>query len=338
MENVTNQAGKALKGENSNISGIFKVIGKWIARYGAQLCFLAILFLVLVFSTTTFFTAKNLINVMRQVSINVFVACAMTMILIAGGIDLSIGAVMATTGMVAAYMSLAGIPFFLCVLAGLAVGTIAGLVNGIIIANTNMQPFIVTYSTQIILRGMVYVITAAGTVRLTSEAFLNFGGGSLGPIPWPILYMIVVIVFSVLILNRSKLGRHIYAIGGNPKAAEYSGINIKKVKIFIYTLSGTLAALSGLVLTSRNSSMQPSVGTGLEMDAIAAVVLGGTSMAGGQGAIAGTIIGAFIIGFINNGLNLMQMDSFWQYIVKGIVILIAVYMDFVKSKKLQKGK
>ena len=245
---------------------------------------------------------------------------------------------MATTGMVAAYMSLAGIPFFLCVLAGLAVGTIAGLVNGIIIANTNMQPFIVTYSTQIILRGMVYVITAAGTVRLTSEAFLNFGGGSLGPIPWPILYMIVVIVFSVLILNRSKLGRHIYAIGGNPKAAEYSGINIKKVKIFIYTLSGTLAALSGLVLTSRNSSMQPSVGTGLEMDAIAAVVLGGTSMAGGQGAIAGTIIGAFIIGFINNGLNLMQMDSFWQYIVKGIVILIAVYMDFVKSKKLQKGK
>ena len=275
---------------------------------------------------------------MRQVSINVFVACAMTMILIAGGIDLSIGAVMATTGMVAAYMSLAGISFFLCVLAGLAVGTIAGLVNGIIIANTNMQPFIVTYSTQIILRGMVYVITAAGTVRLTSEAFLNFGGGSLGPIPWPILYMIVVIVFSVLILNRSKLGRHIYAVGGNPKAAEYSGINIKKVKIFIYTLSGTLAALSGLVLTSRNSSMQPSVGTGLEMDAIAAVVLGGTSMAGGQGAIAGTIIGAFIIGFINNGLNLMQMDSFWQYIVKGIVILIAVYMDFVKSKKLQKGK
>lgn len=338
MENVTNQAGKALKGENSNISGFFKVIGKWIARYGAQLCFLAILFLVLAFSTTTFFTAKNLINVMRQVSINVFVACAMTMILIAGGIDLSIGAVMATTGMVAAYMSLAGIPFFLCVLAGLAVGTIAGLVNGIIIANTNMQPFIVTYSTQIILRGMVYVITAAGTVRLTSEAFLNFGGGSLGPIPWPILYMIVVIVFSVLILNRSKLGRHIYVIGGNPKAAEYSGINIKKVKIFIYTLSGTLAALSGLVLTSRNSSMQPSVGTGLEMDAIAAVVLGGTSMAGGQGAIAGTIIGAFIIGFINNGLNLMQMDSFWQYIVKGIVILIAVYMDFVKSKKLQKGK
>ena len=302
------------------------------------MCFLAILFLVLAFSTKTFFTAKNLINVMRQVSINVFVACAMTMILIAGGIDLSIGAVMATTGMVAAYMSLAGIPFFLCVLAGLAVGTIAGLVNGIIIANTNMQPFIVTYSTQIILRGMVYVITAAGTVRLTSEAFLNFGGGSLGPIPWPILYMIVVIVFSVLILNRSKLGRHIYAIGGNPKAAEYSGINIKKVKIFIYTLSGTLAALSGLVLTSRNSSMQPSVGNGLEMDAIAAVVLGGTSMAGGQGAIAGTIIGAFIIGFINNGLNLMQMDSFWQYIVKGIVILIAVYMDFVKSKKLQKGK
>ncbi|MGI5985949.1 MAG: ABC transporter permease [Oscillospiraceae bacterium] len=306
----------------------------WLLRYAAQIAFLAILFIVLSVSSPVFLTGQNLLNVMRQVSTNVFVACAMTLILISGGIDLSIGAVMASAGMVSAYMSLAGIPFAVCLIAGLLVGALVGLINGVIIANTNMQPFIVTYATQIILRGMVYVITAAGTMRLANQAFLNFGGGRLGRIPWPIIYMIIVIIMSVLILNYSKLGRHIYAIGGNAKAAQFAGINIKRIKIFIYTLSGTLAALSGLVLTSRNSSMQPSLGVGLEMDAIAAVVLGGTSMAGGQGAIAGTIIGAFIIGFINNGLNLLRMDSFWQYIIKGIVILIAVYMDFVKNKKI----
>lgn len=310
---------------------------RWLMRYAAQLTFLALLFIVLSLATPVFLTAKNLINVMRQVSTNVFVACGMTLILISGGIDLSIGSVMAMTGMVSAYLSLAGIPFFVCALVGLITGGIAGLVNGFIIANTTMQPFIVTYSTQIILRGMVYVITAAGTLRLTSEAFLNFGGGSLGPIPWPVIYMVAVIILSVLVLNHTRLGRHIYAIGGNPKAAEFAGIDMKQVKTFIYTLSGILSALSGLVLTSRNSSMQPSIAVGFEMDAIAAVVLGGTSMAGGQGAIAGTIIGAFIIGFINNGLTLLRMDSFWQYIVKGVVILIAVYLDFVKSQKLSKA-
>lgn len=319
-------------------SSLGKKLSGWLLRYAAQLAFLAILFIVLSATSPVFLSGKNLINVMRQVSTNVFVACAMTLILILGGIDLSIGAVMATAGMVSALMSLSGVPFVVCAFVGLLVGAAAGLINGIIISNTNMQPFIVTYATQIILRGMVYVITAAGTLRLTSQGFLNFGGGSLGPIPWPVLYMIIVVVISVLILNYSKLGRHIYSIGGNPKAAQFAGINTRRIKIFIYTFSGTMAALSGLVLTSRNSSMQPSLGVGLEMDAIAAVVLGGTSMAGGQGAIAGTIIGAFIIGFINNGLNLLGMDSFWQYIVKGIVILIAVYMDFVKSNKIKKAE
>jgi ribose transport system permease protein len=325
------------KASTLNLS-LGKRLGGWLLRYAAQLAFLAILFIILSASSPVFLSGRNLINVMRQVSTNVFVACAMTLILILGGIDLSIGAIMAASGMVSAFMSLAGVPFFDCALVGLLVGTVAGLVNGIIISSTNMQPFIVTYATQIILRGMVYVITAAGTLRLTSQAFLDFGGGMLGPIPWPVLYMVIVVVASILILNYSKLGRHIYAIGGNPKAAQFAGINIRKIKILIYALSGTLARLSGLVLTSRNSSMQPSLGVGLEKDAIAAVVLGGTSMAGGQGAIAGTVIGAFIIGFINNGLNLLGMDSFWQYIVKGIVILIVVYMDFIKGNKISKAE
>lgn len=313
-------------------------IGHWFMRYGGQFVFLIALFIVITIADqkNVFLTSRNMLNVMRQVATNVFVACGMTFILIAGGIDLSIGAEMALTGMVSAYMSLAGVPFIICALVGILVGAAAGFINGIICAKTDLQPFIVTYSTQIIIRGMVYVITAAGTCRITNKLFLDFGGESLGPIPLPVIYMIIIVALMIILLNYTKFGRHIFAIGGNPKAASYAGINTVKIKILIYTLSGVLSALAGLVMTSRNSSMQPGLATGLEMDAIAAVVLGGTSMAGGQGAIAGTVIGAFIIGFINNGLNLLGMNSFWQYIVKGIVILIAVYLDFIKNKKISK--
>lgn len=284
-----------------------------------------------------FRTANNIINVCRQVSINMIIACAMTMVLIIGGIDLSVGSIMAMAGMIAAFLSLKGIPFAVCMTAGLAAGAAAGFVNGMILANTKLPPFIVTYAVQSILRGMVYVITGAGTIRLTSDTFLKFGGASLGIIPLPVIYMVIIIVISTLILGRSKFGRHMFAIGGNSKAAQYAGINIKKVTLLIYIISGICAALAGLVLTSRNSSMQPAVGNGAEMDAIAAVVLGGTSMAGGRGSVSGTILGAFIIGFINNGLNMLQMDSFYQYIAKGIVILIAVYMDDIKNQRLAKG-
>lgn len=308
-----------------------------INQYLGQIAFLALIFIVLSLSSEKFLTVNNLINVSRQISTNMYVSCALTLILITGGIDLSGGSVMALAGMVSAYMSIAGLPFWLCALGGLASGAVAGLANGLVLANTKLPPFIVTYSTQSILRGMVYVITTAGTLRLTNPQFLAFGGGSLGFLPWPVVYMILVIILTSIILNRSQMGRHMYAIGGNPKAAEFSGVNVKKVKIFIYMFSGVLAALAGLVYTSRNTSMQPSLGVGVEMDAIAAVVLGGTSMSGGMGGLFGTIIGAFIIGFINNGLNLMRMDSFWQYICKGIVILIAVYADDIKNKRMLKA-
>lgn len=307
---------------------------RFIMDHLGQLVFLIGIFVILSLTTTTFLTGRNLINVLRQLSTNMYVSCALTMILITGGIDLSVGSVMALAGMVASYMSLAGVPFGVCAVTAIVCGVAVGFINGLLIANTNMAPFIVTYSSQSILRGMVYVITTAGTLRLTDSAFIAFGGGSLGVVPWPVIYMIVVIVAAYLILNRSKSGRHMYAIGGNPRAAEYAGIKIKRIKVSIYMMSGMMAALAGLVYTSRNNSMQPTLGTGVEMDAIAAVVLGGTSMAGGQGSIFGTILGVFIIGFINNGLNLLKMDSFWQYICKGIVILIAVFADDVKNKRM----
>ena len=313
-------------------------LGRWLVNYGGQLSFLLILIVVLSFSAPTFLKPNNIINVSRQVSVNMIIACAMTVVLISGGIDLSTGSVMAMSGMVSAYLSFSGYPFALCALAGILTGVISGVINGFILANTKLPPFIVTYAMQSILRGIVFVATGAGTIRLENKAYLDFGGSSIGGIPLPVIYMIVVIVAIWLVLARSRVGRHIYAIGGNPKAAQFAGINTKRIVMMIYTLCGACAALAGLVLTSRNTSMQPAVGVGSEMDAIAAVVLGGTSMAGGQGAIAGTIIGAFIIGIINNGLNLLGMDSYYQYICKGIVILIAVYMDDVKNKKVLSGK
>ena len=312
-------------------------LSRWLVQYAGQIAFLVILFVILSVASPTFRTPGNLINVARQVSVNMIVACAMTMVLIIGGIDLSVGSVMAMSGMVSSYLSLAGLPFPVCMAAGLAAGAASGFIDGLILAHADLPPFIVTYAMQSILRGMVYVITAAGTIRLTSSAYLSFGGGLIGPVPLPVIYMVVIIILSILLLSHSRLGRHMYAIGGNPKAAQFAGIDTKRVKILIYTLSGVCAAMAGLVLTSRNSSMQPGVGSGAEMDAIAAVVLGGTSMAGGRGAISGTILGAFIIGFINNGLNMLRMDSFYQYIAKGIVILIAVYMDYVKNQRLLKG-
>lgn len=311
----------------------------WMAtlkQYLGQILFLAVIFILLSVMTTTFLTSRNLINVSRQISTNMYVSCAMTVILITGGIDLSGGSIMALAGMVSAYMSIAGVPFGICALAGLLSGAVCGVVSGFIIANTRLPPFIVTYSMQSILRGMVYVITTAGTLRLTDKTFMAFGGGSLGFLPWPVVYMIAVIILTYLLLNRSRMGRKIYAIGGNAKAAQYAGINIKSIKVIIYAISGTLAALAGLVYTSRNNSMQPNLGTGMEMDAIAAVVLGGTSMGGGQGGVIGTILGVIIIGLINNGLNLLRMDSFWQYICKGIVILIAVYTDDIKNQRMLK--
>lgn len=315
-------------------SNVLKKLRRWFATYMGQLIFLLLIIIVVSIKSDAFLTQRNLINVARQISTNLYMGCALTIILITGGIDLSTGSIMAVSGMVASYMSTAGIPFPVCAAAALACGLLVGFISGAIIANTTLPPFIVTYSMQSVLRGLVYVITGAATIRITDKSFLNFGSGFLGALPLPVLYLIVVVFITWIILNRTRLGRQLYAVGGNQKAAQFAGINIKRMRMFIYLASGFMAALAGLVLTSRNTSMQPTLGTGMEMDAIAAVVLGGTSMGGGIGAVGGTVLGALIIGLINNGLNLSGIDSFWQYIAKGVVILIAVYLDYLKNKKI----
>lgn len=296
---------------------------------------LVVLCIVISIINPNFLTSNNIMNVLRQTSTNLYLALAMTMIIILGGIDLSVGSIMAVTGVVTT-MTLAvyDLHIVVAVLCGLLVGMLFGAINGYVAATTIIPPFIITLATMNIARGSAYVLTDGQPVRVMSDSFNFIGSGYVfGFLPTPVLYTFIFIFICYLIMNKTKLGRYMYAVGGNHEAAKFSGINIKKIKFFAYTFSGFMAAVAGIVLASRMFSGQPTAGEAAELDAIAAVVLGGTSMTGGVGRIGGTIIGALIIGVLSNGLNLMGVSSFWQYIVKGVVIMVAVYADVIKRKK-----
>ena len=296
---------------------------------------LILLCIIITIVNPNFLTSNNLMNVLRQTSTNLYLALAMTMIIILGGIDLSVGSIMAVTGVVTS-MSIAVLDMSVgvAVVLGLFVGILIGAANGYVASTTVIPPFIITLATMNIARGAAYVLSDGQPVRVMSDSFNFIGSGYFfGFLPAPVLYLIIFLILCYIIMNRTKLGRYIYAVGGNPEAARFSGISIKKVKFFAYTFSGFMAAVAGIVLASRMFSGQPTAGNAAEMDAIAAVVLGGTSMSGGIGRIGGTVIGALIIGVLSNGLNLMGVSSFWQYIVKGAVILVAVYVDVIKRRK-----
>ncbi len=280
-----------------------------------------------------FLTVKNLFNVLRQISTNLLLACGMTMVIILGGIDLSVGSIIALSGVLAAgCVSRYGFPIGAALLAGVLIGVLFGLFNGFVISKTTIPPFIVTLATMNIARGLAGVYTGGSPVRGVSKEWQFVGAGYIGGIPVPVIIMFVVYVISLLILNRTKFGRHVYAVGGNVTAAEFSGIKVTRVKFIVYLYTGIMAGIAGIILASRMYSGQPTAGEGAEMDAIAAVVVGGTSMAGGSGKLGGTLIGALIIGVLNNGLNLMNVNSFWQTVVKGIVILLAVTTDYLRNR------
>lgn len=292
-----------------------------------------LLCLLLSFLTPAFLTQQNILNVLRQVTTNLNLALGMTLIIIITGIDLSVGSIVALSGTITGgLIAFNNMPIALAVLVGILVGTLCGFFNGFVVANTKIPPFIVTLAMLNIARGAAYVFTGGQPIRVMAEGFNVIGAGYLGIIPLPVIYTAVFVVGISILLKKTKLGRYIYAVGGNIEAARFSGIKIKKVQIFAFTLSGFFAAFSGIVLAARMFSGQPTVAQGFELDAIAAVVLGGTSMLGGVGTISGTVIGALIIGVLNNGLNLLNINSFWQLIVKGVVILLAVYIDLIKKK------
>lgn len=296
------------------------------------LCVLAIICIVLSFATPTFLTTDNITSVLRQISTNMYLALGMTLVIILGGIDLSVGSIVAMTNtLIVGLIVTNGLPIWLAIVAGLLLGTFFGFFNGVIIANFRVPAFIVTLATMNICKGIAYVYSNGRSTRIVNDAFNNIGNGSLGPIPLPVVYMIVLIAIFVILLNRTKFGTYVYALGGNREAARLSGTPVKKVEITVYTISGFLAAFTGLVSCARMYSGQPTIGDGYEMDAIAACVLGGVSMSGGLGRISGTVIGAMVIGIISNGLNLLSISSFWQLIVKGIIILVAVLIDSQKG-------
>lgn len=281
-----------------------------------------------------FLTEGNILNILRQVSTNANLALGMTLVIIICGIDLSVGSIVALSGtLTGGLIAFSGVSIPIAVFIGILVGTLAGTFNGVMVAYTGIPSFIVTLAMLNIARGAAYVYTGGQPIRVMNEGFNVIGAGYLGPIPLPVIYSFIFLVITAIILNKTQLGRHIYAVGGNKEAARFTGIKIKRVEILVYTFSGFLAAFSGVVLAARMFSGQPTVGNGFELDAIAAVVLGGTSMTGGIGKIGGTLIGVLVIGVLNNGLNLLNINSFWQLIIKGIVILAAVYVDMMKKRK-----
>jgi ribose transport system permease protein len=276
-----------------------------------------------------FLTVNNLLNVLRQVSINALIAFGMTFVILLGGIDLSVGAVLALSSVAIASMMAAGMDPILATLCGVLAGAALGAVNGLIISRGKVAPFIATLGTMTVFRGLALVASDGRPITgFNSDFFAMLGGGYIANlIPVPVITTTLAFVALWFVLKKTVFGRHVYAVGGNEEASLISGVKVNSVKLWVYTLSGALSALAGVILTSRLNSAQPNAGMGYELDAIAAVVLGGTSLSGGRGWIVGTLIGAVLIGVLNNGLNLLSVSSFYQQVIKGSVILLAVLLD-----------
>ncbi len=300
---------------------------------------LLILCAVLSVMTTSFATVTNFFNVVRQVTINLFLACGMTYVILLSGIDLSVGSVIAVSGCISAgLITWNGMPVYVGILGGVLVGMLLGAVNAWIISSTNIPAFIVTLAMMNIGRGIARIYTKAQTISVLNDQYMFWGMGSIFGIPIQLFCIIAVVAVSSFILNRTQMGRHIYAVGGNKQAAQYSGIRVKKVTFFVFIYCSLLASLAGILTVGRTFTATMTLGESAEMDAISAVVLGGTSMNGGRGTISGTVIGAIVIGVLKNGMNLLGIDSSWQFIVQGIVILIAVYLDYLKQKGIKLGR
>lgn len=297
---------------------------------------LIILMAVITIINSNFLTANNLLNLLLQVTSNALIAFGMTFVILTGGIDLSVGSILALSSALTAGLLGSGMPVTLAILISLILGCILGMMNGLLISYGKLAPFIVTLATMTIFRGATLVYTNGNPItKGLSDTFLFqfLGQGYIVGIPFPVIIMFIVFIILYVLLHKTVFGKSVYAIGENEKAAYISGVKLNKVKIIIYSISGIMASISGLIITSRLSSAQPTAGASYEMDAIAAVVLGGTSLSGGKGRILGTLIGALIIGVLNNGLNIIGVSAFWQQVVKGVVILIAVLIDRFKVVK-----
>ncbi|GJM33911.1 MAG: ribose ABC transporter permease [Saprospiraceae bacterium] len=312
----------------------------------AQLQSLIALFfmcLILALMADNFMTTDNFWNVMRQISVNVCISVGMTLVILTAGIDLSVGSVLALCGAITAGLLKFGISIpsanlfigftvFGAVIAGMLAGGVMGLVNGYAVTRFKVPSFVATLAMLTMARGFTMLWTQGHPITGLGDSFGFLGTGWLLGIPMPVWISGIVVFVAVILTNKTRFGRHVYAIGGNENAARLSGIPITKVKIWVYVIAGILAAIGGLLVTARLDSAQPNAGMSYELDAIAAVVIGGTSLAGGRGTILGTVLGAMIIGVLNNGLILLDVSPFWQQVIKGMVILLAVIIDKSNQK------
>ncbi len=322
---------------------------EWV---GKNVVVLILIGIVVMFSaaTTTFLTPNNIINVTSQMSINALLCTGVTFVIITGGIDISIGSVAAFAGIFAAYVGLmfpemttAG-SIFLLIVCALVIGVVCGLFNGIMIAKLNVVPMIATLAMMSIARGFAYVVTDGQPVYGLPNAFQFLGAGRVLPvegmpqgiIPNITIFMVIVVAIMHIVLTKTVFGRHVYAVGSNESVAHLSGVNVARTKIGAYVICSTMAALGGVCVASKLNNGQPAAAEGYEMFAIAATVLGGTSLTGGSGSVLRAMFGVAIIAIINNGMNLMQISSYWQKIMMGVIILIAVAIDMVQKKRASK--
>lgn len=308
---------------------------KAIKRNLGILVALVALCVVLSFAASAFLTSKNIMNVLQQISTNGMIAFGMTYVILLGGIDLSVGSVVALSGVMSmALMARSGWGLVPALLAGVLIGTVIGLIDGFFITKVNMPAFIVTLAMMNIARGFALITTSGKPIYVQDDRLLIIGNGKLlENVPLQAVYMLIIFALLFVVLNYTKYGRHLYATGGNIEAARFSGINVNRVQLTAYIISGTVSGFAGVLTAARLYSALPSMGEGAEMNAIAAVVLGGTMMTGGSGTLGGTLIGALIIGVMNNGLNLMGVSSYWQDVAKGVIIILAIYMDIIRNKK-----
>ena len=290
----------------------------WFKQNIGILIGLAALMAIVSLFSESFFTASNMWNILRQISTN---------------------ALLAFSGVFAAYvMGNLGWPIWAAIAGSIILCSMVGMLNGVIVTKTGIAPFVVTLSVQQIFRGFAMLLANGAPIRIRDQGFINIGTTYIGPVAFPVIYMIIIMALCYVVLNKTQFGRHIYALGGNKTAARFAGIRTQRLEVMVYALSGFLAGIAGIVLAARMTAGVPATGDGYECDAIAAVVLGGASFTGGIGTIGGTLIGAIIIGVLNNGLNMLNVASFWQYVAKGVVILLAVMVDVLRKQSKDKRK
>ncbi|MDR2211835.1 MAG: ABC transporter permease [Spirochaetaceae bacterium] len=307
--------------------------GIFTRRYGIGLVMI-LMMAVLSIASPAFRTTDNVLNVLLQVSINGILSVGMAFVMIAGGIDISIGSMLALTSSVAGMVLLKTENIPLAIVVSIAATTIAGFMNGILVAKFKMFPFVVTLATQLVFRGFGYFVSGGYAHSIEVPEFKIIGTGRMfNVIPYPIIIFFLVVVIAYILLHWTKTGRYVYAVGGNVNAATASGVNVSKTQIITYVISGVCCGIAGIIMTSRINASQPNIGVGYETDAIAACVIGGASFAGGLGTIPGTVIGIIIIGLIYNGMNLLGISSYWQTIMKGLLIVAAVLLDLLLHTK-----